>query len=211
MTDSVAHLHRSHPAAGRALSCAVASLIALAAASCDKSSSTQPKLPVIDSDVWASYAAMDLATLGLKVRTGLSNGTYSNTQVPGTTGTATLAGTVSFQSGLSCGSSCVRSQNNTNLTIVFNQFVASATSNTSTTVTGTITYSDNEWSQQSGLNYSSGGSLCVSNTGGLTYRMVGTDPGSTLGVSDVILSFNSCGSSVSQSGSMTTSSGTFSF
>jgi hypothetical protein len=194
----------------KALRAVVLAFGLVACGSSTDAGSGQGLLPIGDSFT-AGMVATDLAAVAYSVRTGMSNGTYSGHLVSGSSGTASASGTVSFQSGISCGSSCVRSQNNTTLTIAFSQYAVNTNTNTTTTVTGTLTFQDTEWSQQSGLSHSSGGSICVSSSTSLNYRFAGTSGSTQFGYSDTITSLNACGDLISQSGSLKAGGGTYSF
>lgn len=176
-----------------------------------KSATDVPELTPINTTSSARFVAGDIVAAASGVRAGLANGTYTSVSRSGTAGSAIVSGTISHQSGISCGTSCVRSETNTTLTIVFTGYGANTASNTTTTLSGTITYRDTRYSQQTGSGYTSGGSLCVTATTVLQYRMTGTDAAGTFGLSDTIMAFSACGSETSQSGSLTTSSGSFSF
>jgi len=185
MRDATTPLNCSPPRANRiadwAVTSALASLVALACASCHKSVTTQPTHQAINSDSWATYADGNIVSEVSLVRSGLNSGSYSGTQVVGNeAGTATVVGTISPQSS--------------NVTVGFGQF-----DDNSVFIDGTITYQE------------SSGSFCVASTGSLSFRTLGPNPGPHVVVSDVITSLRSCGTAVLQSGSMTTSSGTFLF
>jgi hypothetical protein len=185
-------------------------LLALNTLACGEGT-TEPGFPAIETTLAAEYAAKDIFSAARAVRLGLANGSFSSQSVSGNSGTAAVTGTVNYQSGISCGSSCVRSQNATTITIVFNQFVVNTASNTTTTLTGTVVFTDNTWSQQSGLSYSSGGTSCIVAQSTITYRYVGTDAAGQFGASDTITALDSCGDQFSQSGDLSTASRTFSF
>lgn len=109
------------------------------------------------------------------VRSGLLNGTYVNSTVAGTLGgSATLSGTVSYMSGIDCGPMCVRSENHTNLHIVFNNFQVMCQNNVRATVNGAMDYADDTWNQQSGMGYTSGGALDAQGTN-VSCSFVNTD------------------------------------
>lgn len=88
----------------------------------------------------------------------IPNGEHDGLVIEGASGRAVVTGTRSYQSGQSCGTDCVSSQNNHDLTIVFEDFSYSRT-----TIDGTVSYRDTTWSQTSGVSgYSSGGSVMIS-------------------------------------------------
>ena len=208
MIPLTCHSHRASSLASRAASLALASVGAVASATCSKAT-TSPAVQAIDAVGWASLAAKDIAYIGQLVRSGLTNGLYGDTAVTGDSGAASVSGTVSSQSGVSCGSGCVRAQNNTSLSIVFSGFHANGS-----VLDGTITYEYTEWSQVNPY-YTAGGYLCVAGVGSLSYQTL-TINGRVRGpdLRDVIISFRYCESAAGPAGSggsMTTSSGTFSF
>lgn len=91
----------------------------------------------------------------------LSHGTYSGTRVYGISGDAVVSGDYYFTSGIDCGTDCVRSERDIDLTVVFSNYKAMSCDNCEATITGTVYYTDNTWSRQSGLSYSSGGTISV--------------------------------------------------
>jgi hypothetical protein len=92
----------------------------------------------------------------------LANGSHTATVVSGLSGSATVSGIETYIVGASCGTDCVTSSRNINITVVFNGYKVKSSDNTTTTITGTVTYADDTWSRQSGLSYSSGGSVRIS-------------------------------------------------
>lgn len=88
----------------------------------------------------------------------LDTETPNGTVVSGSLGgSATVSGTARYISGQSCGMDCVESHHETELTIVFDDFSVMSNDNTQARVSGEISYTDDTWSRQSGMNYSSGG------------------------------------------------------
>jgi len=118
----------------------------------------------ITTDRDADYIVNHLADVVVHraVVLALGSGTYDGTIVTGTSGTAAVTGYYTYEGNISCGSSCVRSETDADLTIVFDEFrFVYEDSSSYSTITGTVTYRDTTWSQQSGLSYSSGGSIRV--------------------------------------------------
>jgi hypothetical protein len=145
----------------------------------------------------------------------VSSGSYNNTVINGSSGgTATVSGTKSFSGTQSCGSSCVSSSNSANLTITYNDYYAppGRSTNTKVRLTGTVTFSDNRRSTQSGLSFSSSGEQRVTATSMLSVRLEITDStGRTYGYADSLSAFTAFGSG-SWDGSMRPSNGvTYSF
>ncbi|MBN2213432.1 MAG: hypothetical protein JW723_04245 [Bacteroidales bacterium] len=91
----------------------------------------------------------------------LSHGTYSGTIVNGISGNASVSGDYYYTSGIDCGTDCVRSEKDIDLTVVFSNYKVMSCDNCEATITGTVYYTDNTWSRQSGLSYSSGGRITV--------------------------------------------------
>ncbi|MEJ2641881.1 MAG: hypothetical protein P8010_20130, partial [Desulfosarcinaceae bacterium] len=94
----------------------------------------------------------------------LSTGSFTDEEVYGTTGSAIATGRINYENHVSCGSDCVRSSSDVSITVVFNNYKGPVSDNEEVTLTGTVTYSDTTWSRQSGLSYTSGGSIAVSGT-----------------------------------------------
>jgi hypothetical protein len=145
----------------------------------------------------------------------VSSGSYNNTVINGSSGgTATVSGSKSFSGTQSCGSSCVSSSNSANLTITYNDYYAppGRSTNTKVRLTGTVTFSDNRRSTQSGLSFSSSGEQRVTATSMLSVRLEITDStGRTYGYADSLSAFTAFGSG-SWDGSMRPSNGvTYSF
>lgn len=116
------------------------------------------------TDKWAANDAVeDVAKCVRDALDGLQ-GTLSSVTVQGTSGSASVSGTKTYASGISCGTDCVRSETDIDVTVVFNNYTANTASNERTTVSGTVNYRDTSWSQQSGLSYSSGGGIYVDGT-----------------------------------------------
>lgn len=100
----------------------------------------------------------------------LDYGTYTNEKINGISGDATVSGDKYYNSNISCGSDCVRSETDIDLAIIFNNYVVMSCDNCRSEITGTVYYKDNTWTQQSGLNYSSGGVIsCQGNN--ISYKI----------------------------------------
>jgi hypothetical protein len=143
------------------------------------------------------------------------SGTYNNTLINGSSGgTATVSGSKSFSGTQSCGSSCVSSSNSANLTITYNDYYAppGRSTNTRVRLTGTVTFTDNRRSTQSGLSFSSSGEQRVTATSMLSVRLEITDStGRAYGYADSLSAYTAFGSG-SWDGSMRPSNGvTYSF
>jgi hypothetical protein len=104
-----------------------------------------------------------------KVLYSLSNGTFSGTIVNGISGSATVTGTESSASGVSCGTDCVRSTYDAVVTVVFNNYKFNYASNNAVTLSGTVLYTEHWSSTQSGLSYSSSQSITVRSSGQIQY------------------------------------------
>ncbi len=166
----------------------------------------------IKSSAAAKDVARDIVAVSLEVRKGLSNGSYGGTIVSGKSGSAIVSGTVSYQSGISCGSDCVQSGNNTSLVIAFNRCAVNTASNTTTTISGTINFADTTYSRQSGLSYSSGGRISIASTTSIAYERIGTSAAATFGTRDTVISVSSSGpSTVDQHGSLSTAAASYVF
>jgi hypothetical protein len=154
----------------------------------------------------ASSAVLDVTNVIYNaVLDKLDHGSYSGQVVSGISGTATVTGDYYFYSGVSCGSDCVRSYNDTSIEIVFNGFKATYPDNGTVTLTGTVNYSDNSSSRQSGLSYSSSGNISVEGND-VSFQQVIQGYSSTYGYKDTI-SFSGYGDLYDMSGSLTASSG----
>lgn len=105
----------------------------------------------------------------------LSTGSFTDEEVYGTTGTAIATGHINYENNVSCGSDCIRSSSDVSITVVFNNYKGPVADNEDVTLTGTVTYSDTTWSRQSGLSYTSGGSISVSGTNVQYYSLATTD------------------------------------
>ena len=129
----------------------------------------------ISSSSNARFVVRDIAdgVINRNLLPSLSNGSHTQTLVSGLSGTATVSGTETYSVGQSCGTNCVRTSANVSITIVFSSYAVMSANNTRTTLTGTVTYTDYTWSQQSGLSYSSGGSVSVGGNG-VSYHIVET-------------------------------------
>jgi hypothetical protein len=103
----------------------------------------------------------------------LANGTHSGTVINCITGTATVDGTRSFLTNISCGSMCVKNTQNVDVTIVFNNCNWKNFTNGNITINGSIHYYRNSWSRQSNLSYSSSDSRSMSSvTSPVQFRQV---------------------------------------
>ena len=167
----------------------------------------------VTSSQSARSLANDLVRVSRNARGQLTNGTYTNQVVKGpVSGTASVTGNIFFQSGISCGANCVRSENKTGVTIVYSSYAIHTASNTTTTVSGSIQYTDTTFSQQSGLNFSSGGTVSMVGGTAVSYELIGTSGSTTFGTRDTLMSFSSSGTGDSdQHGTLVTAGGTFNF
>ena len=138
------------------------------------------------------------AAIGDATANLVSTGTYNNTIVNGSSGgTATVSGSKSYSGYQSCGSDCVSTSNTANLTITYNDYYAppGRSSNTKVRLTGTVTFTDNRRSTQSGLSYSSSGEQRVTATSMLSVRLEITDStGRTYGYADTLSALTTYGS-----------------
>jgi len=84
-------------------------------------------------------------------------------------------------------------------------------SNGSSSITGTVLYQDNTWSQQNGLSFSSGGSVTLDINSNAQFRSTfTTSANTTFGTVDTISFLSSSGSSQFQtSGSLQATNGSF--
>ena len=110
----------------------------------------------VDNDTRAKRLANAIAEAAIE---GIPDGTFSGKVVQGLSGSATFTGTSSFAQ-TSCGTDCSHRANNKNVQAVFSSYRVKVGTD-EVTLTGTAVITDNEWSQQSGLNYSSGGAYRV--------------------------------------------------
>lgn len=189
--------------------CVFLSLILLIAMACKKEdeNSENSNLEAITDKYAAEDNVQHIADRLMKaVFNNLPNGTYTNQVVNGVSGTATISGNKLFQSGIDCGYDCVKSQTDYDLTIVFANYNAKTCDNCDATISGTVHYSDNRWSRQSGLNYSSGGTISCSGNN-ITFKEVITSDYNIWGYSDIISFSASGGSTYKLSGWLTASNG----
>jgi hypothetical protein len=163
-----------------------------------KDAGSDANLDPIESEYSAEFIIKNLAegVIYNKVLYSLAFGTYSNEIVNGTSGTAKMTGIYNYTANISCGTDCIRSVTNVNVTIVFDHYQVMSCTNCESIVTGTITYTDNTWSQQSGLSHTSGGSISLAGTGVAFKELI--DGGSS-GWNDVI-SFSASGDFYNMSG-----------
>jgi hypothetical protein len=130
---------------------------------CEKDSDSEDSnLDPITNDYDAEFLIRHIAE-GLMdaVLDDLSHGTYSGIKIYGISGDASVSGDYYYTSGIDCGTDCVRSERDIDLTVAFNKYKVMSCDNCEATITGTIYYTDNTWSRQSGLSYSSGGTITV--------------------------------------------------
>ena|SRR3990170_1503548 len=129
----------------------------------------------VSSSSDARFVVRDIAdgVIRRNLLPSLNNGSHWETLVPGLSGTASVSGTETYSVGQSCGTNCVRTSANVNITVIFNGYAVMSANNTRTTLTGTVTYTDYTWYQQSGLTYSSGGSVSVGGNG-VSYNIAET-------------------------------------
>ena len=166
----------------------------------------------ITSSGMAEFMVEDLADgviIG-NLLAALPNGTYSNEVVYGLSGTATVDGKYIYNGSISCGSSCVRSETDADIAILFNQYRVMSAGNTEAVVNGWVWYTNTRWSQQSGYSYSSGGSVTVGSyvDNSVTYQVSDIDTG-TFAYRDTILEFVASGSFASNlSGRLIAGNGT---
>jgi hypothetical protein len=133
----------------------------------------------------------------------LSHGTYNGTIVYGISGEASVYGDYYYTSGIDCGTDCVRSERDIDLTVSFSNYKVMSCDNCEATITGTVYYTDNTWSRQSGLSYSSGGTISVAGEN-VKFKEVYDD---SWGYSDVITFYASRYSGSSFSGWCTPKNG----
>lgn len=123
----------------------------------------------------------------------LPSGAHNGEVINGISGTANVSGDNYYYSNIDCGSDCVKSEADIDITVVFNNYNAKSCDNCDATISGTVRYTDNTWSRQSGLNYSSGGTISCSGNN-VSFTEIFTSDYSTWGYSDVI-SFSASGKS----------------
>lgn len=159
----------------------------------DSNSNLKP----ISSDDMAEQIVEELAEqiIDQNVLASLSHGTYSDQIVNGRSGTAKVTGTYEFQSGIDCGYDCIKSESNVNVTVIFGKYKVISYDNCEATIaSGAIRYTDETWSEQYGLNYSSGGTIKIEGT---DVKFKDICDGGSFGYDDV-LSFSASGSSVNK-------------
>jgi hypothetical protein len=162
----------------------------------------------VNNDVRAGRLA---SAIGQAAHAAVPTGTFTGRAVAGLSGTATYSGHATSSSG-SCGTDCVSRTTDVKVTVVFSGYRVKVASNQELTLTGTASLTDNTWSRQNGLSYSSGGSMTVSSTRLVARDAITDANGQVWGESDTIaLSTGSAGGS-NWSGSMVPSNGvTYSF
>jgi hypothetical protein len=163
--------------------------------------------------ILARYEAEDAvirvrAAVDEGVLSHLSNGTFTGSVVNGITGTATVTGTEASTSYVSCGTDCIRSTYDADVTVVFSNFKFNYASNNAVTLTGSVEYTEHYTATQSGLSYSSSRSITIHSNGQVQYlSIIALSTGDT-GYQDTI-TFDATGSSDwSFSGTLTNSVGT---
>lgn len=143
-------------------------------------------LPPVQSDGDARFLVTQVLRASYHgVVSELPDGEHGGTVVSGDAGRATVSGHKSYQDGISCGTDCVRSETDHDLTITFERFRTRTAENVEVVLTGTVAYRDDGWSQQSGGSYSSGGGVAISGSS-VDAAYVGTDAAGTFGTADVI-------------------------
>lgn len=134
----------------------------------------------------AKFVVEDLAdgVIHANVIRSFSHGTYNGTVLYGNSGTATVTGDYYYKSGVYCGHNCIRDENDTSLTITFDNYRVMSADNTEAIITGTVTFTDDTWSQQLGaFPYTSGGGITVQGSD-IAYKVVEVD--GSWGYSDTI-------------------------
>ena len=101
----------------------------------------------------------------------LSNGSFSGTVLYGNSGTATVSGSESYTGTVSCGTDCVSSTYEANISVTFSNYRVNY-SNGEFTINGTAMYYEYRYSRQSGLSYSSSERYTVTSSGPVYVRMV---------------------------------------
>ena len=119
--------------------------------------------PVEDVSVAKSLVEDIADGVMVKVMDELSNHrTYSQHKIYGISGSAILSGIYASDTDIDCGYDCLKSQHNINLVILFSDYNVMVYDTCEVTITGTVGYSNNSWSRQSGDNHTSGGFICLS-------------------------------------------------
>ena len=131
-------------------------------------------MPPITNAAEAAFAVQGVASAIDDVLGNLAHGTYTNEVVSGVSGTASVAGEKYYYSGVDCGYDCVRSYNDTAIEIVFADYKAVYCDydTCATTLSGTVTYTDDTWSRQQGSYYTSGGSVVMAGSDVSCYTVV---------------------------------------
>jgi len=185
--------------------------LALAACSSSDGSSTSSSEPVKTSGT-AEYVVRDIYD-GVIVRNildQLPNSNFSDYSLNGVSGSASATGSKSYTTGISCGADCVKSYFSVDVTITFTNFAVHSADNTTTTLSGTIIYTESSSSTQSGLSYYSSSSVVIYSNGNVSY--LDEEDSNQFAYKDTFI-FDASGSDVySLSGTLTTKRGdTYSF
>jgi hypothetical protein len=129
--------------------------------SCDKNS-TEPEsesyLEPIADDWTAKDAVENVAECVRIVLKEITTTTFNDVTVEGISGSANISGKEEYTNS-SCGTDCIRSDTDVDVTVLFDNYKAKTSSNEETTLSGTVLYRDTRWNRQSGLYYSSGGKV----------------------------------------------------
>lgn len=144
----------------------------------------------VDNDTRARLLG---TAIGEAATAKVPSGSFANQLVDGLAGTATFSGASSHTES-DCGTDCLRRTTNTNVTVVFSGYHVKVGTD-DVTLSGTATITNNQWSQQSGLAYSSGGALRVQSTRLVARHAITQSNGQVWGEADTVaVSISSNGS-----------------
>jgi hypothetical protein len=147
--------------------------LALCVTSCRNDTGSDSSLQSITHDYDAEFIIGNLISgvLYNNVVAKITQGNHSGTSVEGLSGNVRVTGKFNFSSGINCGTDCVKSESDIDLTMVFTKYRVMSNDNTESTISGTVHYTDNTWSRQSGLGHSSGGTIEADGSG-VDYKAV---------------------------------------
>jgi len=140
-------------------------------------------------------------------RTAVPSGSYTGRVVAGLSGSASFTGHSNYTSGVSCGSNCVSSSHDTDVTIVFDRFRVARGGNSVVTLSGRMTLTDNTANRTTPTTSSSTGSIRVQATGLAARNEITSSDGRTYGQDDVVNLVLQSAAGASWSGTLQTANG----
>ncbi|WP_455381305.1 hypothetical protein [Salinispira pacifica] len=139
---------------------------------CDASASSSGLDPIESAyDAELTVRSIIDGVVTRNVMSRLSNGTITAKVVSGMSGSATVDGYKSYTQS-SCGTDCVSSTYDAQVTITFSDFAVQSSDNATTTITGSVYFKDHEYSRQYEYSFSSSRSYTIRSNSNIQYKMV---------------------------------------